>query len=101
MTRSVLSLVLTMALVAAAAAGCNAKEQGSTQGGGAGSEEVSAEPVDPSEVPEDLLSKLMEGAPEKMSAKTACVRLWLGKTSYMCCSWSGGMSCQPLKSTQK
>jgi len=101
MTRSVVSLALTLALVAATGAGCKSKDQAAGKAGQTGDEatsEVSAEPVDPSEVPEDVLSKLFEGAPEKMSAKSACVRLWLGKTSYMCCSWSGGMSCQPLKS---
>ena len=97
MTKRAISIVLVLALMAVAGAGCKAGDPGAGQGGKEGTDEVSAELVDPSEVPEDILNKLMEGAPENASAKSACVRLWLSKTAYMCCSWAGGMSCQRLK----
>ena len=93
MTRNWVSLLIVIALALSAATGCQSKDKGQTGTEDMG--EVIGKKVDPDSIPKDMLDKLLEGAPDKMSTKIYCTVFKLSKDAYMCCSWTGHMSCQP------
>lgn len=89
--------VLFSTFVAAIAVSCKSTEDPSALKATVGPDSFpKAEPASSAEIPPSLLQEIEKDG--GAVANATCVRLMLAKNQYyMCCSWSGGMSCQALR----